>query len=393
MNDLLIACDEKTGTIVMLLDLSAAFDTVDQKKLLSILKYEIGIIGTALKWFESFLSDRSQKVKVGDTYAVVTKLLFGVTQGSVLGPPLFNIYIRSLYSYIEQAKFEIFGFADDHQLLKTFLPVLQIQAFDGNINHCFTMISKWMEDHFLCLNKQKTKILVIAPPFVKKSIHLHGTFIDNNCVRFVTSAKNLGVFLDEELTFENQITSVVKSCFVTIRKLFKIKAFLTYEHLKLLVSACVFSKIDYSNSLYYGISSCLVRKLQAVQNSAVRLIRSKGNSNLSIEAHLQQFHWLPVNDRIVFKILLTVHKCLVGKTPDSLSQLITFNSSERTCKLEQRRCNSMYGERAFACAGPKMWNLLPKQIRLEMDTEVFKGHLKTFIFRNSRTFHEKLKEK
>ena len=97
VNDLLKPCDEKKPTIVLLLDLSAAFDTVDQEKLLEIFWVEIGIEGTALKWFRSFLTEGTQRVKINDTYSELVLQLFGVTQGSVLGPPLFNIYIQSLY--------------------------------------------------------------------------------------------------------------------------------------------------------------------------------------------------------------------------------------------------------------------------------------------------------
>ena len=160
LNDLLLACDEQKPTILMLLDLSAAFDTVDQVKLLEILHDEIGVTGTALKWFKSFLTERTQRVKIGESYSVVTMLLYGVAQGSVLGPDLFKIYIRSLYQYIQPSLFSIYGFADDHQLLKSFLPILKVQAFDGDINHCFEMVSCWMYDFFLCLNPTKTKIIM-----------------------------------------------------------------------------------------------------------------------------------------------------------------------------------------------------------------------------------------
>ena len=394
VNDLLLACDEHKPTILMLLDLSAAFDTVDQSKLLAILENEIGIVNTALKWFKSFLSERSQKVKIGDSYSNEAKLPYGVAQGSVLGPDLFNIYIRSLYPFIQPAKFDIFGFADDHQLLKSFLPIFQAKALDGDINRCFNMISKWMCDHFLCLNPAKTKILVIMPPSLKENVFVHGTFIDNNCVRFVTSAKNLGVILDDELSFQAQITAVVKSCFNTIRKLSKIKSFLTYEHMRTLISACVFSKLDYGNALYYGINSQLIRKLQAVQNSAVRLIRSKENrADMSIDGYLRRFHWLPVKERIIFKVVLLLHKCLNGNAPVALSQLFKYGSSSRTLKLNQLRSNNVYGDRAFSKAGPKLWNLLPGNIRMENNTNKFKILLKTYLFKNSSRFFEKLKER
>ena len=157
---------------------------------------------------------------------------------------------------------------------------------------------------------------------------INGTFSDNNCVRFVTSAKNLGVILDNELSFKAPITNIVKACFCTIRKLSKIKSFLPYEHLRTLVSACTFSKIDYCNSLYYGIIVRLLNKLQAVQNSAVRLIRKKGNyQNLSIDGYLKRFHWLRVKEQIIFKVLLLVHKCLKGKVPLALSQHLNYVTS------------------------------------------------------------------
>ena len=84
-NDLLLACDRKTPTLVMFLDLSAAFDTVDQDRLLQILHDDIGIRGIALKWFGSYLRKRTQKVKIGDEYSDELVLDYGVTQGSILG--------------------------------------------------------------------------------------------------------------------------------------------------------------------------------------------------------------------------------------------------------------------------------------------------------------------
>ena len=107
----------------MLLDLSAAFDTVDQSKLLDTLHTEIGITDKALKWFESFLTNRTQRVKIENVYSSQDVLKYGVPQGSVLGPILFNIYIRSFYAKVQSSGFDAEGFADDHQLKRTFSPI------------------------------------------------------------------------------------------------------------------------------------------------------------------------------------------------------------------------------------------------------------------------------
>jgi len=390
LNNLLISCDENMPSVVLLLDLSAAFDTVDHNKLLEIIYNDIGIRGKAYSWCKSFLVNRTFKVKIGNDYSDIETLLYGVAQGSVLGPRFFNIYTKPLYKYIEPTGFDIDGYADDNQLLKRFLPVQQGYALADSIQHCLNCILQWMNEYFLRLNQEKTKILVIAPPSIRKQIKIGGVFLRNTCVRFVESAKDLGVILDSELSFDSQINKLVKACFMVIRKLYSIKPFLSSDHLKSIVCTNVFSQLDYCNSLYYGISSASIKKLQQVQNSAARLVRPK-NSALSLENVFYNCHWLRVNERILFKLLLTVHKCINHTAPHSLCALITFGDSERTKKLHETKVKTKYGERAFSHSGPKLWNLLPLSIRTEENTVKFKSSLKSFLMFNGPEFTEKIK--
>ena len=394
LNDLLSACDKNLPIILLLLDLSAAFDTIDQRKCLKILREEIGVEGVALKWFESFLVGRTQKIKIGNSYSAESHLHYGAPQGSVLAPRLFNIYTRSIKKHIEPTKFSIFGFADDHQLLKMFLPMLQTEALGGDIVHCFDLITEWMKKSFLKLNAAKTKILIVAPPAVAQKIIIGGSFINSDCVRFVHSARNLGITIDDGLTFEKQITKVVQSCFLTIRELSKIKSFLTYEHLRTAISTFVFSKLDYCNALYYGVNGNLLRKMQLVQNCAARLMKSKWiDSDISISEVIKSCHWLRIRDRILFKLCLIVHKCVHGTAPKMLCDLLTFSSSSRTLLLTQRNHNSKFGDRCFARIGPKIWNLLPMELRLETKTDVFKASLKTLLFDDGDWLCSRLHEK
>ena len=121
-----------------------------------------------------------------------------------------------MYRRVEPTKFEIVGFADDHQLIKHFLIQLKITALGEDIRNCLNVIGEWMKEYFLCLNQSKTKILVVAPPSIRKMIIIGGVILDETCIRFVDSAKNLGIVIDSLLTFEEQIDKLVKVCFMTV---------------------------------------------------------------------------------------------------------------------------------------------------------------------------------
>ena len=379
VNDLYESFDKNIPSVVVLLDLSAAFDTVDHDKLLKILENDIGIVGIALKWCKSFLTGRTQKVKIGESYSDLMELLFGVAQGSVLGPRFFKIYIRSLYKHVEPTKFTIEGFADDHQLIKQFLIAMQSRALGENVVDCLRHIGEWMNEHFLKLNEIKTKILVLAPPSIQLEIVIRGIFIGNECIRFVDSAKNLGVILDSILSFETQINKVVKCCFAMIKKLYQIKGFLSEEELQQLVSSFIFSLIDYCNSLYYGINSNLIKKLQHVQNCAARLVLKKKIPSGCLGETLKKLHWLEVKYRNMYKILLIVHKCLHHTAPKEIVNMLKYADSSRTMNLQETKSTNKYGDRAFSHAGPKLWNLLPRNIRDIHDTLDFKKSLKSFL--------------
>ena len=333
-----------------------------------------------MEWFKSFLKDRSQKVKVGDAFSEVVDLLFGVAQGSILGPRLFNIYIRSLYKHVKPTYFQIEGFADDHQLVKQFLVSLQTTALGDDIRNCLNSISEWMLEHFLCLNEGKTKILVVAPPSIKEQILIEGVMINDSCIRFVDSAKNLGVIVDSILSFDNQINKVVKTSFNTIRKLSKVKMFLSKHHLQTLVSSLIFSNLDYCNSLYYGLPDASIKKLQRVQNCCARLVCKKYIPfRQSLDGVFKELHWLKVKYRILYKILLIVHNCLHDKAPNAVAAMIQYSESERTMKLKETGYRNSYGARAFTHCAPKLWNLLPEHIRNHHDTLEFKKKLKSFL--------------
>ena len=191
----------------------------------------------------------------------------------------------------------------------------------------------------------------------------------------------VGIILDNELSFEPQIKKFTSSCFMTIRKISRIKNFLKPEHLKTLVSALILSKIDYCNALYLGLNADLVMKIQSVQNSAARLVCNINRyEKLSITNLTKTLHWLRVKDRVTFKALLIVHKSIIGTAPPDLKSMFQRLNSEQTIKLDIKVSNGKYGDKSITVVVPKLWSALPLHIREEENTSLFKKNLKTFLF-------------
>ena len=379
-NDLLVATDQKSCTVMMMLDLSAAFDTVDHQLLIKILKHEIGLRGTVLDWFKSFLIGRSQRIRLGSTLSEEIIIKFGVPQGSVLGPVLFNIYIRSIYVYVQKLGFTIHGYADDHQVLLSFKPLDQSIVLVYGLMYCFEQIKLWMNRYYLQLNDSKTEFIIFGSNRLLNQIKIGGlNFPSGISIRFVSLAKNLGIHLDSKLTLRNQIVQLKKNSFRTIRNINKIRFLLSRDQLKIVVNSLVVSCLDYCNSLYFGISEKLLYQLQLIQNACAKTITGKYKHD-HMDNDLNELHWLDVRKRVLFKIALLSFKSVVGLAPSYLQELFTYAHHGHNLKLIVPTFNTSYGNNSFSVIGPKLWNRLPNNIKSATDINLFKKLLKTFLF-------------
>lgn len=168
-NDILMAADGGKCSVLVPLDLSAAFDTVDHCTLIDRLKASVGITGSALNWFSSYLSDRSFSVSIGTYMSDSAPLSCGVPQGSVLGPLLFSLYMLPLGKII--GSFEDISYhcyADEIQLYLSFSPHRLDKL--SVLHNCLASINKWMADNFLQLNTDKTEVLIFAPDNITPQI-------------------------------------------------------------------------------------------------------------------------------------------------------------------------------------------------------------------------------
>ena len=380
LNDIHLNIDSGNISVLVLLDLSAAFDTVDHNILLDRLKNWVGLSGTALNWFMSYLKDRDYFVSIGNYKSEQTKITCGVPQGSILGPLLFNIYMLPLAQIMKNNKICYHNYADDTQIYITISPgdYCPIQT----LTRCIDQIRDWMCHNFLQLNEDKTEIIVFGAKEERLEVT---TQLQRANLETKNKARNLGVVMDSDLNFSSHIKTVVKSAYYHLKNISRIKGLMSLQDLEKLVHAFIFSRLDYCNAVLTGLPKKTIRQLQLVQNAAARVLTNTRKVD-HITPVLRSLHWLPVCQRIDFKILLLVYKALNGLGPKYIQDLLVRYEPTRSLRssgsslLSVPRVRTKHGEAAFSFYAPQMWNKLPETCRSADTLSSFKSRLKTFLF-------------
>jgi hypothetical protein len=388
INDLLCAMDSGNVSILILLDLSAAFDTVDHEILFKTLENYFGISGSVLAWFRSYLSDRTQAVSVDGCLSGSADLVYGVPQGSVLGPVLFTLYTRPLLLLLGMHAVESQSFADDTQLYKHIHPSLVDSAVQ-TLRRCIDDVKSWMTLSKLKLNDDKTEALLIHN---HKSSYA-STFptsiqVGNSDIQLTPSARNLGYILSNNMSLDKHISHICRSAYTAIRQISSIRHYLTVSATKTLVCSLVLSRLDYCNSLLSGSPKHFIEKLQKVQNSAARLVL-KAKKRDHVTPLLHSLHWLPIQARIDYKLSVLCHNFFSESCPSYLTELLSVYSPSRQLRSSAdmrilsvpKTRTKTYGERSLSFCAPKQWNSLPLHIRNIRTTHAFKTALKTHLFK------------
>ena len=261
-DDFLMAIDKSEVSVVVLLDMSKAFDSIRHDLLLQKLQ-SIGVASSSLEWFHNYLSGRSQRVRIGDAISDPLPLKYGVPQGSILGPVFFTIYVNDLLSVPAHCKSVCY--VDDCKLYLSFRSTDIARVF-GYLNEDLREICRWCCQNSLLINSAKTKILLVGVPQLLRKLPPTSISLLGKEITPVPVAKDLGVYIDQSLTYNDHVAKTTSNCIFKLVQISRIKHLLDRKTLLLLMNAFVFSTMYYCSTVWANTSQRNIKKLQLVQN-------------------------------------------------------------------------------------------------------------------------------
>ena len=302
--------DKKQISIVVFIDLSKAFDSMEHDILLEKIS-RLGVSPAAYEWFKSYLADRSQYVRIGTTTSTTAPLTHGISQGSVPSQFLFNIYTDSLPSIPEFCNLE--SYVDDSKEYLSFsLPISDssLSTLEDDLHRVF----EWCCKNSLLINPDKTKMMVIGSQQLLQQLE-HTVSIDfiGKTLEPVAQVKDLGTTLDSNLKYNEHIQRLSSSCIAKLCQINWVKNLFNQSTLTSIINALVMSKIYYCSSIWSNTSEENIKKIQLIQNYAARVIAGNVGKYDHVSPVLKELGWLPIKEHLQYRdaVLVHINVCII----------------------------------------------------------------------------------
>lgn len=363
-DDIKLAMNRSEVTLAVLIDYSKAFDTIEHETLLKKLHY-LNFSANSLRLMHSYLSCRLQYTQVDDKNSSTSTVSFGVPQGSILGPVLFNLYVADLSKHISCNSIQ---YADDTNLYKS-CKVKDLTSCKENIITDLCILNEWSTRQNLIFNEQKTKCMLFATQQMRRRHKLNNQtsliVYNGSGIEQAKSSKLLGVYFDEHLSWNEHICQLTKSCSLTLRVLKEFGRFTPFKVRKTLAESLILSKISYCNVVLHQLPQYLLKRLQKIQNATAAYVRKQYTK----QHQVIDLNWLPVKETMLFNTVKLVHKVLNDPHCPKYLKL------ELECKRRETRADcTMKIKRDFSGTFKEQalaFNDLPKDIRCSKNFSSF----------------------
>ena len=358
--------DTKLATLVTYIDFRKAFDCVQHSVLLGKLQ-RLGLGHSVIKWIESYLTLRKQRVYANDTYSSFQTINQGVPQGSVLGPLFYIIYANDLVDVVKNCKVAMY--ADDTVLYtanKNFeKSVIEMQSD-------MSSLSFWCQNNGVDANTDKTMVMTFGSSKTLKSLPDFEIKFNNTPLLVTTSYKYLGMELDSQLNYNKHVSKIISSVSGKLKQFQRMRNFLDIRAATMVYKNMLLPIIEYGDIFLSSASVVNRKRLQTLQNRGLRCALNKGietsSEDLHYEARLQKLEFR--RDQHLLSFMYDQSKIPNLIKPKPKGSIKTRSHRKRL--LKARRPKTEKFKRSLAYQGPTKWNSLPEPFHEARTKDIFK---------------------
>ena len=367
------AFEKKLTTLGIFLDLSKAFHTIDHKILLHKLG-RYGVRGTALDWFESYLTGRTQQIRFNDHASNnINAINFSVSQGSILGPLLFIIYVNNFPNCLKNGT--SLSFADDTSILINGNNATSI--FEKG-NHELHNVDNWLIANKLSLNAGKTKCVYFRTVNSKPPPCALNLVIRNKPIERVSSIRVLGTIINENLSWKDHMLSLKNKLRATLGAVIRVKL----SSIKVLYHSLLLIHIRYCITNWFHGNLAIVSQLRNICNKFIRLSFNLARED-DILPFMRRHNSLTIKDIFKHDVAVIMYKYHQGALPPALDDMfrsrISSIKTRSNSQLVPVFCRSTVSQQSIRYVGPKVWSEIPIAIRKSRTISAFKKKLKLYF--------------